>query len=432
MQTLSPNNSRMPAQGTGHSAPAAWRAIVSPLLRLALLLTVLAAFVGAMPAAQAQTLTTLHAFTGIGAEGKYPYGGTLVRGNNGSFYGTTARGGTSNNGTVYSVTPDGTVTTLHSFTNVSPEGSGPQAGLVQGTDGNFYGVTAQGGPNGFGTVFSVTPDGTFTTLHDFTGTEGDGSAPTAALVQGTDGSFYGVTQYGGNNYGTAYKITADGTFTLLHIFTNGADGGSPFAGLVQGTDGNFYGVTNNGGANGFGTVFQMTPTGTVTTLHAFAGAADGSGPDGALVQGTDGSFYGVTNGGGANNFGTVYNITPAGQFTVLHTFTGADGASNQAALIQAADGNFYGTTVTGGTDGTNDFGTIFSITPGGVLKTVYVFKDAADGRYPLGALVPDGSGNLYGTTYQGASSNGYGSIFKLNLPRLAPNAWSAESHRCRA
>jgi uncharacterized repeat protein (TIGR03803 family) len=209
---------------------------------------------------------------------------------------------------------------------------------------------------------------TFTVLHSFDGT--DGSAPYAALVQATDGNFYGTTSGVGPsaNNGTAFKITPNGTLTTLYSFcslSSCADGTNPLAALVQATDGNFYGTTPDGGANGYGTVFKLTAGGTLTPLHSF-NVTDGAYPRGGLVQGTDGNFYGTTSGthpitGTFVGFGTVFNITPSGTLTTLHSFDFTDGYFPSAGPVQATDGNFYGTTAEGGANGD---GTVFSLSVG--------------------------------------------------------------------
>src|SRR3984957_20281827 len=229
---------------------------------------------------------------------------------------------------------------LHTFAS---EGAiNPAAALIQATDGNFYGTTI----GGLGAVFKMTPGGTLTILHEFTGGTTDGANPYAGLIQGKDGNFYGTTGEGGTlGEGTVSTMTPSGTVTLLHSFNSSTDGGYPQAGLIQGTDGNFYGTTEEGGPASFGgTVFKMTPGGTLTILHAFTGGTtDGAFPYAGLIQGTDGNFYGTTAGGGTANQGTVFKVTPGGVLTILHAFTGetTDGAYPYATLIQATDGNFY-------------------------------------------------------------------------------------------
>jgi uncharacterized repeat protein (TIGR03803 family) len=258
--------------------------------------------------------------------------------------------------------------------------------LVQGADGNFYGTTSMGGVNSdYGTVFKITPSGTLTTLFTFTPNGPDGNIPDGMLVQGPDGNFYGTTVGGGANHnslctaqaldgcGTVFKITPSGALTTLYSFcprSGCTDGFLPSEGLAQGTNGDFYGITYHGGADGYGTVFKITPGGTLTTLHSFD-VTDGEYPLGGLVQGTDGIFYGTTAVGGTNTVecpsystcGTIFEITPGGTFTSLISFDYGDGAEPAAALLQATNGEFYGTTEGGGAYTYPD-GTVFSLNVG--------------------------------------------------------------------
>jgi uncharacterized repeat protein (TIGR03803 family) len=252
----------------------------------------------------------------------------------------------------------GTATVLHAFAGTS-DGVSPQGSLIQANDGNLYGMTSGGGASNGGTVFQITPAGTLTVLHAFVGAT-DGVSPQGSLIQASDGNFYGMTSGGGaNNGGTVFQITPAGTLTVLHAFVGATDGVSPQGSLIQASDGNFYGMTSGGGANNGGTVFQITPAGILTVLHAFAGATDGISPQGSLIQASDGNLYGMTSGGGANNGGTVFQITLAGTLTVLHAFAGAtDGISPQGSLIQASDGTLYGMASGGGA---NNSGTVFQI-----------------------------------------------------------------------
>jgi uncharacterized repeat protein (TIGR03803 family) len=375
----------------------------------------------------AQTFTTLVDFNGT--DGAAPYYMSLVQGTDGNLYGTTPSAGLDGYGNVFKMTPSGTVTNIYSFCSQTgcTDGLIPSAGLVLGTDGNFYGTTSYGGTStacqsGCGTVFKITPGGKLTTLHSFVGT--DGYYPTGALVQASNGSFYGTTLYGGAGYGnscgglgcgTVFKITPAGTETVLHSFTGtGTDGDQIVAGLIQATDGNLYGTTLFGGTYGDGTVFKITPGGTLTTLHNFDGT-DGGQPYAALVQAANGIFYGTTLGGGTNNIGTVFKITSGGTLTPLYSFGGApaDGYYPEAALIQATDGNFYGTTSQGGANGPG-YGTIFKITSGGTLTTLYSFcseTDCADGDAPFDALVQATSGTLYAATLGGGDLNSQGTVF---------------------
>ena len=412
----------------------------------------------------AQTFSTLVDFNGT--DGANPSYVSLVQGTDGNLYGTTSGGGANSDGTVSKITPTGTLTTLYSFcsqTNCA-DGSIPEGGLVQGSDGNFYGTTNRGGAGicteGCGTIFKITPKGTLTTLHAFCPLAGfacpDGSYPEAALVQGTDGNFYGTTFTGGcvtqNRFecvvageGTVFKITPQGTLTHLYTFCSASgctDGAYPVAGLVQGTDGNFYGTTYQGGGLNSGTVFKITPAGALTTLYSFCSqtnCTDGSTPYGALVQGTDGNFYGTTSQGGTHTCGdpfgdvfgcgTVFKITPAGTLTTLYNFCSqtncTDGSGPSAGLVQATDGNFYGTaSVSGdpncGTMFTFGCGTVFKITPAGTLTALYSFQASTDGAVPYGGLVQATNGNFYGTTNVAGDptcngDQGCGSIFSESV-----------------
>jgi uncharacterized repeat protein (TIGR03803 family) len=323
----------------------------------------------------AQTFTTLASFDG--ADGAYASFGSLVQGFDGNFYGTTYGGGANQAGAVFKVTPSGALTTLYSFCAQAActDGSSPEAGLVLATNGNFYGSTTAGGASGDGTVFEITPAGTLTTLHSFDGT--DGATPFDAPVQATDGNFYATTPGGGAyGQGTVFKMTPSGTLTTLYSFCAQAgcpDGSDPEGGLIQGTDGNFYGTTNSGGtssgcgSDGCGTVFKITPAGTLTTLHSFQDS-DGDNPYDALVQATDGNFYGTTHNDGIDGDGTVFQITPGGTLTTLHQFDGTDGENPLGGLLQATDRNLYGTTFYGGAVGD---GTVFRISTSGTLTTLY-------------------------------------------------------------
>jgi uncharacterized repeat protein (TIGR03803 family) len=394
----------------------------------------LAAMVLALTAHSAQAAETpLYSFCAQSSctDGQYPIAG-LLQGTDGNFYGTTFQGGANASGTVFQITPKGILTTLYNFCPQSgcADGRFLYAPLVQGTDGNFYGTTFQGGANNdTGTVFQITPSGTLKTLYSFCVRSGcaDGRSPYAGLVQGTDGNFYGSTLQGGaNDSGTVFQITPTGTLKTLYSFcaqSSCADGQYPYAGLVQGTDGIFYGTTYQGGSNSnSGTVFAITSSGTLTTLYNFCAQSrcvDGMNPYASVIQGADGNFYGTAYQGGTDGVGTVFQLTPTGTLTTLHSFCPqsgcADGTEPDAGLVQGSDGNFYGATVSGGT---TSKGTLFQVTPSGSLTTLYHFcpqTGCADGAYPQGSLVQGSDGNLYGTTYQGGANN-QGAVFKLSAP----------------
>jgi uncharacterized repeat protein (TIGR03803 family) len=303
------------------------------------------------------------------------------------------------------------------------DGSGP-TGLIQGKDGNFYGTTANGGRYGQGTFFRITPAGAETMLYSFVGGPGDGSNP-EGVIQGSDGNFYGATSGGGAGYcqfgcGTAFKITPDGAETVLYFFTGMTDGGSP-NGLIQGADGNLYGSAAFGGVSsglcgqsGCGVVFRLTPAGEETVVYSFTGGTSDGAVAASLIQGADGNFYGVTAYGGASNGGTVFKVTPSGTETVLHAFTGgSDGAAPQTPLLQGHDGNFYGTTPLGGT---SSAGVLFRVTPAGAETVLHAFAGGAtDGAQPFTPVIQGTDGNLYGTAGAGGNANcagGCGVVFK--------------------
>ena len=326
-------------------------------------------------------------------------------------------------GTIFRITPSGALTSLHTFDGA--DGEYPESGVIQGIDGNFYGTTQAGGTGtsctgeipGCGTIFKITSSGTFTSLHSFQKT--DGATPARKLVQGNDGNFYGATGTGGaNGDGTIFKITPGGALTTLHSFDY-TDGAGPYVGLVLGTDGNFYGTTGSGGAYGYGTVFKITPGGVLTTLHSFD-YTDGADIN-ALVQGTNGNLYGTTILGGTGGdppSGTVFEITPGGTFTTIFNFDNLNnenpGGPVVGALIEGTgtDGNFYGLTVNGGSGGcgTAGCGTLYRITPSGTLTVVYSFLGG-----PTPGLVQGTDGVLYGETNSLVGGGDYGSIYSLSL-----------------
>jgi uncharacterized repeat protein (TIGR03803 family) len=364
---------------------------------------------------RAQTFTTLHSF--IGTDGSQLVA-ALNQATNGTLYGTTVNGGANAiYGTVFTITLSGTITTLHSFDGT--DGYGLDAGLVQANNGSFYGTASDGGLHNVGTVYKLGPTGVFSTVYNFCSLSGctDGPAPVAGLIQGINGNLYGTTLNGGTfGAGSVFEMTPTGTLTTLHSF-DVTDGYDEYTGLIQGADGNFYGTTAGGGVNSGGTVFKMTPTGTLTTLYSFcpvSGCTDGSSPRGALVQGTDGNFYGTTSGGGANDDGTVFKLTPAGVLTTLHSFDVTDGKEPLAGLIQATDGNFYGTTQGGGV---GSGGVIFKISSTGTFSIPYnlcAISGCLDGAAPLAGLVQDTNGTMYGTTQQGGTDN-LGTVFSLSV-----------------
>jgi uncharacterized repeat protein (TIGR03803 family) len=285
---------------------------------------------------------------------------------------------------------------------------------------------------------------TFATLHDFNKAN-EGVVPEAGLAQGIDGGLYGTTAGGGiYNGGTAFKLTQGAL--LDYSFCSQptcADGDSPEGSLAQGTDGIFYGVTTDGGANGnYGTIFNISLNGKLTTLHSFCSlpnCADGTTPISPPTEGLDGNFYGTTYGGGfSTGNGVIYKITPKGTFSTLYKLVTlysfctqpncTDGTYPAASLIQATDGNLYGTTEFDGNLNCNapygGCGSLFQITTAGMLTTLHEFAGPpTDGVFPFGLVQPT-NGTLVGTTYGGGSFNtcdqyggqyGCGTLFSLDM-----------------
>ena len=338
-----------------------------------------------------------------------------------------------------------TFTTLVDFDG--NDGAEPLAALVQGADGNLYGTTSMGGISNSqcfgscGTAFKITVAGSLTTMYEFCAQPDctDGYDPIGGLVLGTDGNFYGTTEYGGTTIaaGTVFKISRNGTLITLYNFCSKlycADGENSTAPLFEAANGHFYGTTQLGGVYGtFGTAFEITPTGNLTTVFSFD-KKDGESPYGGLIQGSDGNFYGTTFDGGKGQgcfpdqggCGTAFRLTPGGKLTTVHSFCPSptncsDGAQPQAGLIQATDGNLYGVTSNGATHGYA--GTIFRIAPTGTTTTFYNFcaqPNCADGGEPAAPLIQGSDGNLYGTTLLGGDINcnlgygyGCGTVFRI-------------------
>jgi uncharacterized repeat protein (TIGR03803 family) len=333
----------------------------------------------------------------------------LVQGLNGSLYGTMEGGAIGFEGNVYTLTLSGTYSTIATPCCAS------YAPVVLASNGYFYGSTQQGGTALEGSIYRMTASGAVTTLYSFCLTDcADSSYPHDSLVQLGNGDLYGTT------VSTIFKITLAGDLTTLYNFCPGTicNGGAITpGGLTLGSDGNFYGVTDSSQNNG--TVFKMTPSGILTTLHTFSGT-DGSTPVGPLVQAANGYLYGVTFSGGTDfnracvsigtgACGTIFKIATTGAFTTVHDFAGRDGANPSAGLALASDGNLYGTTYSGGNNPSNS-GTAFVVNPTGELKTVYDFcvqTYCLDGANPFMPLLQATNGTLYGTTrYGGTQTNG--------------------------
>jgi uncharacterized repeat protein (TIGR03803 family) len=224
------------------------------------------------------------------------------------------------------------------------------------------------------------------------------------------GNLYGTLAYAGSTgAGEVYKLDAAGTLTVLYSFTGGADGGTPLAGLIRDSAGNLYGTAATGGT-GLGVVFKLDSNGHETVLYSFAGGTDGATPWAPVLSDAAGNLYGTTYMGGTANRGTVYKVDPAGQETILYSFTeGLDAGSPQTGVVADSAGNLYGTTELGGSA---DRGTVYKVDPAGQETVLHSFTNGADGGYPLAGVVLDPAGNLYGTTRNGGKFS-IGTVFQL-------------------
>jgi uncharacterized repeat protein (TIGR03803 family) len=344
------------------------------------------------------------------AAGAGPTG--LIRDGAGNLYGTTSEGGgVINRGVVFKVAADGTETVLYTFCNCA-DGAYPFGGVIKDSAGNLYGTTSAGGTGcpicgGGGTVFKLAPDGTETVLYNFCSENNcsDGIDPTSRLIRDTSGNLYGTTGYGGTyNKGVVFKLAPDGTETVLYAFTGGSDGAEPIAGVIEDQSGNLYGTTYSGGAFGGGVVFKVSPDGTETALYGFCSqrnCSDGAYPYAGVIEDQSGNLYGTAEfgGGGLNcdgeTCGVIFEIAANGTYTVLHQFSGVDGGIPIGGLIKDTAGNLYGTTFDGGYFGD---GVVFKLAPDGTERVLHSFAGGSDGKWPEAGLINDKAGNLYGTT----------------------------------
>jgi uncharacterized repeat protein (TIGR03803 family) len=357
--------------------------------------------------AQAQTFTSIFSFDGT--DGSYPYTGRPAY-NGGTLYGATSDGGTSGYGVVFSVTTAGTETVLYNFTG-STDGGYPYGPVIRDSKGNLYGTTYYGG-SGYGVVFKLTPKGKETALYSFTGST-DGAYPYQGLVMDKKGNLYGTTYYGGaNSLGVIYKVTKKGKETVLHNFAGGSsDGDYPFYGsMLMDTKGNLYGLTEEGGSSncygyGCGALYELTAKGTFKVLYGFAGGTtDGCYPFGTPAMDSKGNFYGTTDSCGANGYyGTVWKVSKKGTETILYNgnYSSTDCAYMGGGVTLDKQDNLYGLAEIGGA---NYDGCLYEVSPTGTLTILHSF-DYSDGGDPWGdevTLVGKGD-TLYGLTSYGGS-----------------------------
>jgi uncharacterized repeat protein (TIGR03803 family) len=408
--------------------------LLAAIAALALAVTFVLTFV-LVQSAQAQTYQVIYNFTG-GQDGAYPEAGLTERGAN--LYGTAYQGGSFNRGTVFQLSHNGSrwiFNQLYSFTGRA-DGGAPIARVVFGRDGTIYGTTEFGGLNcgaGCGTVFHLTPPTTVcttvycpwteTVLYHFRGSN-DGANPGYGDVTFDQaGNIYGTTFFGGvNSQGVVYELMPSGggwTEHVIHLFSGSSDGENPYSSVVFDEGGNLYGTTFAGGALGYGTVFQLTPSGSgwvEITLHAFQSSTDGGQPFGGVLLDNIGNLYAATSSGGPGSGGTVYQLMPSDgswTFDLLYSFIGSAYLPGPYdSLTMDAAGNLYGTTTK---DGAHGAGSVFKLTrsAGGWTETdLYDFPGGSQGAVPYGSVLIDASGNLYGTASQGGAS-GYGVIWEI-------------------
>ena len=399
---------------------------------LSLLLLPFCAFSQSSP-----SVTTLYTFPSTDSLFSAP----LMEAGDGNIYGVASSGGADGFGYVYRVNgATQVVSPFYTFTG-GANGLTPVGGVTQGSDGNLYGTTAgfmgKGTVVNAGTIFKLTLSGTLTTLHSFTSAT-DGSTPLGTLVQGTDGNFYGMTVQGGaNGLGTLFKISSSGTFTKILDFTSATGGwntNSSQSTLVQANDGNFYGVSGEGGANNYGDIFQLTPAGVLTVLYSFTNGADGVGPIGGLVQASDGYLYGVTSdtfdGGALAPSPTIFKISTAGAFTTLFSLgscaenDGINGSDPTAGLFLAGNGDFYGATRDSGSGGCGPTGgTLYEFAAPSTYNVEYDFPSTING--PTASFFQPDGGSLASTT-PGNDGGGHGTgdatIFGLSFTPAIPKA----------
>ena len=299
---------------------------------------------------------------------------------------------------------------LHSFAS-PPRGASPFAGVIRDSAGNLYGTTTAGGASNSGVVYKVNTAGQETVLYSFTG-GADGGLPFAGVIRDSAGKLYGTTYHGGaSGAGVVFQANTGGQETVLYSFTGGADGGYPNAGVIRDSAGNLYGTTTAGGASNWGVVYKLDPAGNYTVLYSFTGGENGGGPYAGVIRDPAGNLYGTTSDGGAASVGVVYKLNAAGQETVLHTFTGgADGSFPNAGVIRDSSGNLYGTTSSGGTA---NAGVVYTLDAAGRETVLYSFTGGADGSFPYAGVIRDSAGNLYGTTLVGGPAE-LGEVFELD------------------
>jgi uncharacterized repeat protein (TIGR03803 family) len=365
----------------------------------------------------AQTVRTLYNFNGT--DGSNPSNLTLAQGRDGTLYGATIYGGTYDIGVIFKITPAGKFTVLHNLYGAT-DGGYPSS-LTMASDGNFYGTTEGGGTGDYGTIFEISPSGTFTVLHNFNGNGSEGSIPSTPPIQASDGNFYGTTNFGGTgNSGTVYKLTPAGSLTVLYNFDPAGGGSGSATGMpTQGGDGYLYILEANGGASSCGRILKLSTAGVLNNTYDFDCETTGRVPVGRLVPGADGNLYGTTVHGGIYDCGTGYceggllfQLAPNFNYTVLYDFGGIFGEGNEPmGITLGSDGKFYGNDTAGGAF---SYGSIYRYSPGGVPDALFNWTS---GIQPA-TLTQHTNGAFYGANVLGGTSN-LGTVYNLKVG-LAP------------
>ncbi len=384
-----------------------------------LAVTAVLLFVAIFSTAQAQTYTVLYQFK-AGNDGAHPYAGVAIDTSRNALFGTTEDDGSYASGTVFKLSKNGE-NVLHNFTGSAGDGENPNAvGLVLDSAGNLFGATGGGGiyggvcgGDGCGVLYKVSQQGTEKVLYEFQG-GADGSFPVGALAIDSLGNVYGSTGNGGKyGFGSVFEMTQAGLVTLYAFDPfDGSDGEAPYGGVTRDSAGNLYGTTLAGGLGNGGIVYKIDPSGTETILYNFGSQnGDGAFPWAGLSLDAQGNLYGTTSIGGANGFGNVFRLTPAGVETVLYNFgPPPDGQSpyyGDGVILDPA-GNLYGVTTSGGASA---FGVVYKVDTSGKETILHSFS-GPDGKLPEGNLAMDPKGNLYGTTTEGGAYGG-GVIFRI-------------------
>jgi len=361
------------------------------------------------PAVQARPYKVLHSFAGATGDGDRPMADVAFD-SVGNLYGTTYSGGSSDNGTIFKIAPDRTYTVLHSFNGST--GANPMAGLtIDLATGDLYGLTQAGGSAGEGVLYKLTAGGTYTVLHNFAGGANDGRYPGARMIRDKKGNFYGTTMAGGPlDEGVVFEYSKRGVFTVLHAFDTTS--GPPVGRLDRDSQGNLYGALSAGGdsqacsGHGCGAIFELAPDGTFVIRYSFTNGDDGRYPFGGVTLDKNGNLYGTNSFGGVGGFGVLFRLTPVGDFSTLYSFDGTHG-TNSSGEVLIVKNNLFVTTLGGGA---NDHGTIVKVSTSGGGTVLHDFT-GNDGSLVAAGLVRDGL-LLYGTASAGGASD-HGVVFSL-------------------